>query len=161
MYYKILASFFFALAYFECSAQTIVKFDDPHIRYSGRIAMQDSAAVLSWSGTSVDINFEGTGIKYSMRDEGGDNYYNVILDGKISNVEHEPANKTTEYTISGLALGTHHLELFKRTEWAMGKTWFYGFKIDGKVLPPPPEKKRKIEIFGNSISCGYAVLDTE
>jgi lysophospholipase L1-like esterase len=147
---------------FGCSAQVIIKANDPHIRYSGRITMQDSAAVLSWSGTSVDINFKGTGIKYSLRDEGGNNYYNVILDGKITSVEREPYNRVTEYTVGGLTQGAHNLELFKRTEWAMGKTWFYGFKIGegGKVLPPPPAKKRKIEFFGNSISCGYAVEDT-
>ena len=58
--------------------------------------------------------------------------------------------------------GKHTLELFKRTEWAMGKTWFYRFELNGKaaVLSPPPAKKRKIEFFGNSISCGYADEDT-
>ena len=45
----------------------------------------------------------------------------------------------------------------------MGKTYFYGFTMadGGKILDAPAEPKRKIEIFGNSISCGYAVLDTE
>ncbi len=40
----------------------------------------------------------------------------------------------------------------------MGKTWFYRFAMDknSMMLAPPPSQKRKIEIFGDSITCGYA-----
>ncbi len=33
------------------------------LRYSGRIVMLDDAAELSWSASSVKINFKGTGAK--------------------------------------------------------------------------------------------------
>lgn len=153
---------FAILSAFSCKAQIVIKPNDPHIQYMGRIVLSDTAAVLSWSGTNVTVNFNGTGIKYKLRDERGDNYYNIIVDGKITNVELEPKNKTTEYSISGLTPGKHTLDLFKRTEWAMGKTWFYGFSLDegSKLLPAPAPHKRKIEFFGNSISCGYADEDT-
>jgi len=146
----------------QCSAQVIIKANDPHIRYMGRVNVQDSAAVLSWSGTLVQINFKGSGIKYTMRDERGDNYYNILLDGKILKAEHETNGGKIQRSITGLTAGPHTLELFKRTEWAMGKTWFYGFELDkdGVVLPIKSTYKHKIEYFGNSISCGYAVLDT-
>jgi hypothetical protein len=162
MNYKYLIVCLALAAGFNCSAQVIVKANDSHIHYMGRIAMQDSAAVLSWSGTSVKINFEGTGISYKMRDERGDNYYNVIVDGKIIKNEHETTDATTAHVVNGLAFGPHTLELFKRTEWQMGKTWFYGFEIDkgGKVLAATPSHKHKIEYFGDSISCGYAAEDS-
>jgi len=128
----------------------------------GRVAVTDSAVVLSWSGSSATINFKGGGIGYEMRDERGDNYITVILDGKIIGVDHENSIKRIEHRIDGLTGGEHTLELFKRTEWAMGKTWLYNFEIEngGKALPVTPTHKRKMEFFGNSISCGYAVLDT-
>jgi len=162
MNYKHLILCFAIELSFGCSAQVTVKANDPHIVYMGRIAMQDNATVLSWSGTTVDINFEGTSISYKMRDERGDNYYNVLLDGKVVKKERENANGIIMQTIDRLAPGTHHLELFKRTEWAMGKTWFYGFELakGGKVLPASPAHKHKIEYFGDSISCGYAVEDS-
>jgi hypothetical protein len=153
----------FAMAFgFNCEAQVIVKANDPHIKYMGRVAMQDSAAVLSWSGTSIKMNFEGTGISYKLRDERGDNYYNILLDGRIMKNEHETTDGSTLHKIAGLTAGRHTLELFKRTEWAMGKTWFYGFEIDkgGKVLPATPAHQHKIEYFGDSISCGYAAEDS-
>src|SRR6185312_8610045 len=147
---------------FECSAQSTIKANDPHIRYSGRIAMTDSTAELSWSASSVKLNFNGTGISATMADERSDNNYNVIIDDKVVSVLH-PLQAKKEYLLAqGLRPGKHTLELFKRTEWAMGKTWFYQFEFPKgtKVLPAPPAQKRKIEFFGNSITCGYADIDT-
>ena len=107
---------------FNCKAQITVKANDPQITYMGRVDLRDTAAVLSWSGTTVKVNFEGTGISYRMRDERGDNFYNVLLDGKILKKEQLTAGDKFEHAITGLNAGKHTLELFKRTEWAMGKT---------------------------------------
>lgn len=141
---------------------TGIRFNDPHIRYMGRIAMQDSAAQLAWPGTSVSLNFDGTGVKAELNDEKGDNYYNVILDNKVVSVIHPDAGKKTYTLVSGLTAGKHSLELFKRTEWTMGKTWLYRFSLDegSSILAAPAIKKRTMEFFGNSITCGYAVEDS-
>ena len=146
----------------NCAAQTIIKFNDPHIRYSGRIARRDTAAELSWSANSIKINFTGTGVSITLKDERSDNNYNVIVDGKVASVLHPETAKKDYVLASELPAGKHTLELFKRTEWAMGKTWFYGFTLnkDGKILPAPSSPKHKIEFFGNSITCGYADIDT-
>ncbi|HEY4323516.1 MAG TPA: SGNH/GDSL hydrolase family protein [Mucilaginibacter sp.] len=162
MNYKFFLYCLFLAIGFQCSAQIIVKPNDSHIHYMGRVAMTDSAAVLSWSANSVKINFTGTSVKTMLMDERSDNNYDIIVDGKVLSVVH-PLQEKKEYILAeGLPPGKHTLELFKRTEWAMGKTWFYGFTIDqgGKVLSATPTKKRKMEFFGNSITCGYADLDT-
>jgi hypothetical protein len=162
MHYKILIFCLFIAIGINCTAQVIVKANDPNIRYIGRIDVTDSAAVLSWSASSIKINFKGIGIKYLSRDERGDNYFVEILDGKIIGVDHENSNRRIGHAIDGLRDGNHTLELFKRTEWAMGKTWFYGFELPtgSKILPASPVHKRKMEFFGNSITCGYADEDT-
>lgn len=163
MRYKYLVTVIAVIISLESWAQTVIKANDPHIRYSGRIARTDSTAELSWSATSLKINFTGTEISGVLKDERSDNNYNVILDGKVINVIHPELYKKTYKLAWGLTPGKHTLELFKRTEWAMGKTWFFQFMLakGAKVLPPPPAKKRKMEFFGNSITCGYADIDTE
>src|ERR1700744_3335139 len=161
MNFRYLILLLTALTSINCTAQITVKVSDPHIRYTGRIAMTDTAAELSWSATDIKVNFNGTGISTTLRDERSDNHYNVIVDGKVVNVLH-PAHEKKNYVLaSDLPAGNHTLELFKRTEWAMGKTWFYGFTLDkgAKVLPSPATKKRKIEFFGKSITCGYADIN--
>jgi len=139
-----------------------IQFNDPHIRYAGRVAFTDTSARLSWTATSLKINFSGTGVRALLLDERGDNYYNVILDGKVISVLHPDSTKKLYSLAAGLADGKHSLELFKRTEWAMGKTEFYYFLLDRHAteLPAPATPKRKMEVFGNSITCGYAVEDS-
>lgn len=157
------ASFLILAVSLQSYAQNVViRSHDPHIRYSGRILMQDEAAELSWTASSAKINFNGTGAKATLRDEHAYNYINVIVDDKLVAVI-KPDSVQKEYTlVAGLQPGNHTLELFKRTEAAMGKTWFYEFSLDkgASIMQPPAVKKRKIEFFGNSITCGYAVLDT-
>jgi len=146
----------------NCAAQTVIKSNDPHIRYSGRIARRDTAAELSWSANSIKINFTGTEVSATLKDERSDNNYNVIVDGKVVSILHPEMAKRDYVLASGLPAGKHTLELFKRTEWAMGKTWFYQFKLNngGKILATPLAQKHKIEYFGDSITCGYADEDT-
>ncbi|GAB3935232.1 SGNH/GDSL hydrolase family protein [Mucilaginibacter myungsuensis] len=157
---KLLLLFtFLTLAQFTFAQQ--IKFNDSRVRYMGRIGMTDSAAVLPWSGSSVKVNFEGTGISFATLDEKADNYVLQILDGKMHGIIHDAKPNKITTTISGLTKGKHTLQLFKRTEWTMGKVFFYGFDVEGgKMLAAPKPAKRRMEFYGNSITCGYAVLDT-
>jgi len=160
---KYLLTLFIAASGFISQAQSvIIRSHDPHIKYMGRVVMQDEATELAWPGTSASINFKGTGVKVTLKDERGGNFINVIIDGKVVSVL-QPDSVQKEYTLaSGLPAGNHTLELFKRTEWTMGKIWLYQFTLDkgSLTLPPPPVNKRKMEFFGNSITCGYADIDS-
>lgn len=154
----LLLLFSIALTY----AQTVVDFKDPNLKYMGRIGMKDSAAELTWTASSVVINFNGTGAKATLEDNTGYDFVTVMVDNKVVKAI-QIANYKKEYTLaSGLPAGPHKLELFKRTEYDMGKLLFYKFTLDAsaKVLPPPTYKHR-IEFYGNSITCGYAIEDLE
>jgi len=145
-----------------CFSQKQVSFKDKHISYEGRVPFTTDAAVLMWPGTSVTINFKGTGISGIFKDQDTSNYYNVIIDkDSIYTIKFDTLRKIVSLA-SGLSYGKHSLQLFKRTEWDKGKTWFYGFETDAKTQLLKPDKlpKRKIEFFGNSITCGYAIFDT-
>lgn len=141
-------------------AQTVkIPFNDKSVAYEGRVKMNADHAELIWSGTSVRINFVGTNISGRFKDLDTCNYYNIIVDGKLTSKIHFD-NYEQVYTLAeNLKDGKHSLQLFKRTEWDKGKTLFYGFEIagTGKTLKPSKLPKRKIEFFGNSITCGYAI----
>ncbi len=137
-------------------------FDDERIEYMGRVGMNERGFTeIYWPGSSIKIHFEGTGIKALLKDEYGKNYFNVILDeDSILILKLDTLQKI--YTLAeGLSPGLHTIELFKRTEWDKGKTWFYGFKPGSKtkILNPGPTKEKSIEFYGNSITAGYAVED--
>lgn len=155
--------FSFIITAFTVHAQTTIKSSDTaHIHYMGRVEQTKDATTLWWPGTSVKINFRGAGVRATLKDQLGLNYFKVIVDGRIVKTIHPDSLQKTYDLVSNLTNTNHTLELFKRTEWDKGKTLFYGFTLDkhSNILPAPVSKKRKIEFFGNSITCGYAVLDS-
>lgn len=152
---------FLVFATLNSRAQSIINFDNQNIKFMGRIALTDSAAQLTWTASSVLINFEGTTAKATLKDNTGMDRVTVVVDGKVTNTAIQPAVNPTEYTlVTGLPKGKHRLELFKRTEYDMGTLSFYSFNLDGKILPPP-NFAHQIEFYGNSITCGFAIEDTE
>jgi hypothetical protein len=152
----------FFLGSFSIQAQTqFVAFNDSCLYYEGRILNHDNAAELSWPGTSVTIRFIGNELSATMVDSDTADYYNAIVDGEVHSIIHVGTEKKKYKLVSGLADGKHTVQLFKRTEWDKGKTLFYGFELPSgaRVLPKVAPKKRKIEFYGNSITCGYANED--
>lgn len=154
-----------ALALFTClqvNAQKFTGFKDEHIRYMGRVAYQADAAKLMWSGSWVQVNFTGTEAKVSLKDERGDNFFDIIIDGKII-VLHPDAEKRTYTLATHLPYGAHNLTIFKRTEWADGSTLFYGFEFNqgAEVIALPQASRRKMEFYGDSITSGYGIEDFE
>jgi hypothetical protein len=143
-------------------SQQVINSTDPHIHYMGRISFGPDAAELIWPGSSATINFNGTGVKATLKDEGGENYFKVIVDGNVLPDIHLDTLQHSYTLATNLPKGKHTLQLFKRTEWVMGNTWLYNFELDSNspLTTAPPTKKRKIEFYGNSITCGFAVLDT-
>jgi len=144
-----------------CEKSLTVAYNDPRVSYSGRIDTSGNSAILVWPGSSVRINFEGEKVYALMQDEEGQNYYNIILDNDSIILLHPEKIKKNYLLVSNLPDGKHSVEIFKRTEWDKGKTYFYGFEIKGSpvLLPPDNKKKLKLEFYGNSITAGYAVED--
>jgi Carbohydrate esterase 2 N-terminal/Zinc carboxypeptidase len=142
--------------------KSFISYNDKNIYYQGRIGREKEVAEFYWAGTSATINFSGTGVSAILKDADTSNYYTIVVDGKPVSKIHPDTLKRSYALASGLPDIRHTVELFKRTELYGGPTAFYGFELDkeAKLLPPIPTPKRKIEFYGNSISCGYADEDS-
>ncbi|RLD63252.1 MAG: electron transporter RnfD [Bacteroidetes bacterium] len=139
-----------------------IGFNDDRIEYEGRIGMDYStAAEIYWPGSSIKIYFEGTSLKAMLEDERGKNYFNIIIDDDSIQILKLDTAKRFYNIAENLPEGKHSVEIFKRTEWNKGKTWFYGFDLgkENKILDPPAAKNHMIEFYGNSITAGYAIED--
>jgi len=162
--------FIFLLALSSCKTSNVINESNfissknSDILYTGRVNFEkDSMAILYWPGTSIKIRFKGTDLKIVMKDAYKKNYYNIILDGKKINILNPDSVKTSYNLVSGIPNTEHTIEIFKRTEWRHGPTYFYGFETGKgtKILSAPKASKKTIEFFGNSITAGYANEDFE
>jgi hypothetical protein len=125
---------------------------EPGVRFVGRVDTSDPAGVsFAWSGVGVLARFTGTSLGVRLQ---GDEQYTVLIDGEL-----QPKLTSTgasDVLATGLAAGEHEVELYRRTEANQGESRFLGFDIgEGELLAPPPAPERRIEIIGDSISCGY------
>jgi Carbohydrate esterase 2 N-terminal/GDSL-like Lipase/Acylhydrolase family len=160
MRYKFLSCcliLFFSVTSWSQTQPGFISPDNPNLLYTGRVDFSNpSAPLMTWAGSSVKANFTGKVLKVLFDDERGKNYFSVIIDGEIYHpfvIEAKQGHQ--EYTVStSLSEGKHTLEIYKRTEGEEGPVRFKGIVIDGKLLNPPARLKRRIEIFGDSISSG-------
>jgi len=133
--------------------------DDPNVQYVGRVDYTDAKAPkITWSASEVNLKFEGVSLQVTLDDEKGKNRFNVFIDGDTETpvlLEVEQGEKT--YVLAeGLKEGTHTVLLQKRSEGANGYTIVRGFELNdgGKLITPDALPTKKLEVFGDSISCG-------
>lgn len=133
--------------------------DDKRLQYSGRIDFDDpKAPVLVYAASSVAFRFTGKQVSVTLdnRRSYWSNRMGYLLDGEQGQflLSSEPGAK--EYTIADdLAEGEHELLLFKRMDSCHIVT-LHGFELDdgAVVTAPAPLPSRRIEVFGDSVSCG-------
>ncbi len=141
---------------------TLTKYEPDHakLQYSGRVDFSDAKApVFSAAGTTVTAKFKGQSFSVLVDDEFRyDNtrgFYDVVVDGEVLD-KIQPEKAQSEYCFAASSNGEHVVNLVKRTEPNIGKTTFRGFKF-GQILDPPAKPTHRIEVIGDSITCGAGV----
>lgn len=126
----------------------------PEVRFTGRMDFRDPAKpTYAWSGSGMIARFHGTSVAVQLS---GRQQYTVVLDGVVQ--PKLSALNGANAIAQGLTAGTHTIELYRRTEASEGLAQFLGFDFgDGELLPPPPPAARRLEIVGDSITCGYGI----
>ncbi|HET6247655.1 MAG TPA: SGNH/GDSL hydrolase family protein [Tepidisphaeraceae bacterium] len=129
---------------------------DANVRHVGRFDASDAKQLkYAWPASAITLHFTGSSLNMKLTDN-GNNRHEVIVDGKIGPVL-VPKAGTHLYRLAGdLSPGEHTVTLIKRTEANVGTVGFDGAQLGegGKLLPVKPAAHR-IEVIGDSISCGY------
>jgi len=120
---------------------------------------------FDWSGVTFTYTFTGTSISMQLVDNG--NYYSVRIDGTVQPTPVHADNRANQtYSLAtGLdSTKSHTITVLKRTEPFNGPiAVFKGFSVNNGPLvvkPNPPKTGRRLEFWGDSITCGYGDLGT-
>lgn len=133
--------------------------DNQNLVYSGRIDWSNPLEpVFVFPCTSVNMKFTGDELKVSVRNRNNywDNYLGCILDGVQTKILIPKEGETVlEIPVVSKEKKEHELLLFKRQDSCHELT-FLGFEIkDGEqILRAADKPKRKIEVYGDSVSAG-------
>lgn len=137
----------------------------PAVRYVGRSDVSDPLGPkFAWQGSRAIVRFSGTEVAVTLKDTpgqfgGSPSYFDVQVDGTWQTPIMLTPGTATYTLASGLAAGTHVVELYKRTEPYLGVTQVLGFDFPGggRLLAPPPAPTRRIEFLSDSTVNGYGV----
>lgn len=136
-----------------------LKADHKKLQYCGRIDITDpKAPVFVYPCTSVGMKFTGSVLKIAVRNKSAywDNFLGCILDGEqTSLLLPESGEAVLSIPVKETANGEHEVLFFKRQDSCHELT-ILGFEIEenARLLDMPEKPKRKIEVFGDSVSAG-------
>lgn len=149
-------------------------------RFVGRFDLRDPAGPrFAWSTSTIEASFTGTGIAMRLRAAPLEPH-DVTIDGKRVTLR----ESTTSYTVRideqppfTLEVGAareryelgrgldparvHTVSVTRDAEAFAGVHQFLGFDVQRGALVPPRARPLRIEIVGDSITCGYGVLGAD
>jgi hypothetical protein len=92
-YLRSIRSVFFVGVLLSCAAKEPSQVQKPQvtkagptdtlIRIVGRTTKTNDSVGIYWSGTSIKFRVKGDEVKADLRDERGQNYFNLIIDGRF------------------------------------------------------------------------------
>lgn len=141
------------------AAGPIVPVDLAALHVIGRVDTRDPAGSrFGWPGTELRARFSGPGLALVFADT-GTSHYDVSIDGAAPVLLVVTGDAKTYAVAAGLAPGLHDLVLTKRTETITGVTQLLG--VVGTLVPTPAPSGRRMELIGDSITCGFGVLGAD
>lgn len=129
---------------------------EPGMEYIGRFDFSESdGPVFGWSCSTIVAKFIGTKVLAKFQSF-GPNYFTVVLDNKVIMNSLDVSKGGVFALATNLSKGVHEIKIIKRNEFNIGYVKFLGFDFDdGTLLPPSKHLERRIEIIGDSITCGF------
>ncbi|MDD5149493.1 MAG: GDSL-type esterase/lipase family protein [Flavobacterium sp.] len=130
--------------------------------HSGRIEiLEGNKVILIGSASSVSFDFKGTSCSVSLQSTvDHQNYVSLELDGKyIGRLRIEKGEAKSFPIVISEKKKSHHLSIYKATEAANGGVLFAGTTAN-LIESPTPDVKKKIELIGDSITCGFGNDDS-
>jgi hypothetical protein len=151
------ASPLWAKSYQESDKSVKIEADNNNIHYVGRVDLSNPKQIkFSGAGAYINAKFKGTYIEMVMSAGTSNNYIQAVVDGIPVRVQ-MMKGKNTYKIVDGLTDKEHTILICKETEAAMGNLVFYGFNCK-KLVKQTNIPTRKIECYGNSITCGAKML---
>lgn len=144
---------------FESKSKLCISPKHPLLQYMGRIDFdKENGPEFIYPCTFVKIRFRGTNCEVQLKNTKAfnNNYMGYLLDGEQHCFQLAEGKESKGYVLAVNAEDTEHeIMLFKRMD-SCHTVQFQGFSLNlgAEILPLDPLPKRKIEVYGDSVSAG-------
>lgn len=133
---------------------TTLPASSPLVHQIGRFDSRDALGPrCAWSASALQVQVKASEITATIREAGTD-FVEVVVDGKPTKTLALKQGEST-YTVNLGSDGWHTVQWVKRTEALVGTVQFVSFSIPNGEFKRSAGAKRRIEVIGDSITCGY------
>lgn len=134
-------------------------------RVQGRTTWQEGALYLGYSASFIEFSFCGTKVEAEFLTDRLDweechrARVAVFVNGADTPALRFPLTKEKERFVLYESAEAKEvtLRIMKYSEAAFSALGISCVEVEGELLPPPVAKDKKIEIIGDSITCGYGI----
>ncbi|MBQ2712720.1 MAG: hypothetical protein IJF71_05010 [Clostridia bacterium] len=141
--------------------------DTEFITWYGRTdALPDGSVSFDYTASGFAVKFRGTSLsmRFTATNHSSDTacpYITVITDGEdYLQAPVYALNEQSKTVTVEVAEGEHTVRVLKRSEAAQSRVQLNGVSVDGVFLRMDERKERYIEIYGDSITCGYGNINS-
>ena len=148
-----------------------VPITDENVKMIGRTKLFNDICLLSLSGSGIEFTYTGKGLTLTLL--GGaaallpDNQGNyariaIYVDGQRVIDTQLSAAESSFRLAESISPATHVIRLVKLSECAMSLAGIRPLEIgENEQIVPTPQRSRKLEFIGDSITCGYGIDDED
>jgi len=151
----------------KCKSEDLNSFEPnkDNVKILGRAIYQNGYLWFGMTDSGVEYTFNGKTTTISVTadtasfSEDNPAYIAIYADGEV----YEKTlikEKDTDFTVNFDKKGKHTVTFIKLSESERGSLRINEIKADVKKIIPTPEKKKKIEFLGDSITCAYGIDGT-
>ena len=134
---------------------TPISLTDPHLQYTGRVdPSAPGGPLFTWVCSSVRFILRGKKAVIRLRNDHAyyQNSIGIVMngfEGRIPLINGEQEIDLSRFLIDEI----NDVLLYKRMD-GCHRYCLLSLSAEGELLPPPPLPDRRIEIYGDSVSCG-------
>ena len=130
-----------------------------NIKISGRSMELSAGIACDFAASGIEFNALVAGDVRLVAECSALTYYTVYVDGVRQERLKMDAGRGEYLIAKGLDAGTHNIRLVKQSHVGLSISTLLSLNMKGELLDAPADRELLIEFVGDSISCGYGVVN--
>lgn len=143
------------------AVREIAPTEEKYITWYGRNIVSEGAVYFDYTAAGFSVRFTGSRMEMTFVSTNSSNpdrrvYLSASVDGtpyaEADVIALDEAEKTV---VLEMEPGEHTVTVLRRSEARYSRSALTALSVDGTVLDAPDRPQRRIEFYGDSITCGY------
>lgn len=130
-----------------------------NIKISGRSMELDDGIACDFTASGIEFNALVAGDIRIVAECSATTYYTVYVDGVRYKRLRMDEGRGEYLVAENLDVGKHNIKLVKQSHVAHNISTLLSLKMKGELIDAPADKDLLIEFVGESITCGYGVVN--